>query len=63
MTVNRYVLKSTTNEEYYDGHNSWSPDIWEAKLYHVKPPTFGEGTIVVLVSVDIKEYPYEMATN
>ena len=58
-TINRFVIKN--QEKYWDGNYDWTPNIWDAKLYKEKPAlreTFYNK--VVIVSVEIKEYPYEI---
>lgn len=63
-TVNRFVIKNYKTDKYYNGEYDWTPNIWEAKLYKNKPYNNKSlNTHIVMVSVEFKEYPYEITNN
>ena len=58
MTVNRFVI--TKAGLYFDGKQHWTANIWEAEKYELKPWILPEGAVAKLISIEYKEYPYEI---
>ena len=56
-TITRFAVKTPDLMKYLTGGKGATENIWEAKLYDVRPHTLDP---VVMVSVTYEEKPYEV---
>jgi hypothetical protein len=56
-TITRFAVKTPNLMKYWTRGKGTTENIWEAKLYDVKPHTLNP---VVMVSVTYEEKPYEV---
>ena len=61
QTITRFALRK--GHEYYNDNGDWGP-IYEAKTWKANPyPHIPEDSIVVLLSITIKEEPWEVTNH
>jgi hypothetical protein len=63
QTVTRFVIKRGLDDYLINAEGEWG-NLWDARLFETMPFWIHtEGTRIVMVSVTLKELPYEVSQN